>query len=244
MKIVNTIYNEDCIKGMARMPKGKIDLIVTDPPFAINFKSKKANYNRKQSLVLDGYNEISEEDYSLFTVRWIEEAKNILKESGSIYIFSGYNNLEHILHALNLFNFHIVNHIVWQYQFGVYTSKKYVTSHYLVIYACLNPKLRNFYTKSRFKTPKEIYKDLEDVWFIKRPYWHGKEKTPTKLPEEVIEKILSYSSKKGDLVFDPFLGSGQVPVVAKKMKRKYCGFEIVSKYWNFAIRRLNKIGRQ
>ena len=63
------------------------------------------------------------------------------------------------------------------------------------------------------------YKDKEDVWEIKREYWTGDEKTPTKLPAEIIKKILQYSSEEGDLVFDPFLGSGQTAVVSKLLKR-------------------------
>jgi len=97
MKIVNTIHNLDCIQGMKQIPDNKIDLIVTDPPFAINFTSKKANYNRKPELVLDGYNEISRDNYLDFSIDWIKEATRILKESGSMYIFSGWNNLKDIL---------------------------------------------------------------------------------------------------------------------------------------------------
>jgi len=79
---------------------------------------------------------------------------------------------------------------------------------------------------------------MEDVWIIKREYWTGDNKTPTKLPRELIEKILAYSSEEGDIVLDPFIGSGQVAVVAKLMKRNYIGFEIVKQYCDFARRRL------
>lgn len=238
MKYSNKIHNEDCIRGMRKIPANKIDLIVTDPPFAIKFKAKKANYNRKESLVMKGYNEIAENKYRHFSLTWLEQAFRILKDDGSIYVFTGYNQLEDVIASMKEVGFHILNHIVWQYQFGVYTSKRYVTSHYLVIFACKRYGNYNFYNKSRFTNTKDIYKDLQDVWFIKRPYWTGKLKTPNKLPEEIIEKILNYSSKKGDIVLDPFLGSGQVAVVAKKMKRKYSGFEIVKRYYEFAKKRL------
>lgn len=238
MKIINTIHNEDCIKGMEKMPKGKVKLIITDPPFAIDFKAKKANYNRKEELVMDGYIEVPVSEYKEFSLSWLTKAKRVLHDDGSMYIFTGFNHVTDILVALELLDFEVINHIVWQYQFGVYTTKKYVTSHYLVIYCAKKGAKRLFNTKCRFNNPKDIYKDLQDVWFIKRPYWTGKLKTPNKLPEEIIEKILSYSSNKGDLVMDPFLGSGQVAVVAKRMKRKYTGFEIVKKYWNFTLGRL------
>ncbi len=243
----NKIYNSDCILGMLELPPKTIDLIITDPPFAINFKASKANYNRTASRVIKGYNEIKPEDYYDFTYSWMAEAYRILKDSGSMYVFSGWNNLKDILMALDDVGFVTVNHIIWKYQFGVVTKKKFVTSHYHCLYVCKNPKKRKFYPFSRFKKTSKTkegrslhYKDKEDVWNIKREYWTGDEKTPTKLPAELIEKIIQYSSKKNDIILDPFLGSGQVAVISKTMGRKFLGYEIVKKYYNFAKKRLDK----
>ena len=243
----NKIYNIDCVKGMGLLPPKKIDLIITDPPFAINFKASKANYNRTASRVIEGYNEIKPEDYYDFTYSWMIEAYRILKESGSMYVFSGWNNLKDILSSLDEVGFVTVNHIIWKYQFGVVTKKKFVTSHYHCLYVCKNPKKRIFFPFSRFKKQSKTkdgrslhYKDKEDVWEIKREYWTGDEKTPTKLPAELIKKIIQYSSKKNDIILDPFSGSGQVAVVSKSLGRKYLGYEIVKKYYNFAKKRLDK----
>ena len=232
---------------MKGIPDEKVDLIVTDPPFAINFKAKKANYNRTASRVLSGYNEIKAEDYYGFTNAWMCEAYRILKQSGSMYVFSGWNNLKDVLTALDDNSFTTINHIIWKYQFGVVTSKKFVTSHYHCIFVCKDDKKRKFFPYSRFKKEAKTpdgqslhYKDKEDVWVINREYWTGDDKTPTKLPAEIIKKILQYSSKKTDLVLDPFLGSGQVAVVSKMLGRKYLGFEIVKQYYNFASKRLQK----
>lgn len=237
----------DCLEGMQLIPEKKIDLIITDPPFAINFKASKANYNRTASRVMQGYTEIKPEDYYKFTYNWMAEAYRILKESGSMYVFSGWNNLKDILTALDDVGFITVNHIIWKYQFGVVTKNKYVSSHYHCLYVCKNSKTRKFFPYSRFKKGAKSddgrslhYKDKEDVWNIKREYWTGDEKTPTKLPAELIKKIIEYSSRKSDLVLDPFLGSGQVAVVSKSLGRKYLGFEIVKKYYNFAKKRLDK----
>ena len=245
--IFNNIYNYDCIQGMNSIPKNKVDLVITDPPFAINFRAKKANYNRKQSCVLEGYNEISSEDYYDFTFEWMSQVHRILKESGSMYLFSGWNNLKDILMAIDDVGFHVVNHIIWKYQFGVVTKNKYVTSHYHCLYVCKNDKKRKFFPFKRFsKNAKSEdghslhYQDKEDVWAIKREYWTGDKKTPTKLPAEIIEKMLFYSSKKNDVVLDPFLGSGQVAVVSKMHGRQFCGFEIVKDYYKFAKKRLDK----
>jgi len=244
---LNKIYNQNCIDGMKDIPDNKIDLVITDPPFAINFKSKKANYNRIASRVLPGYNEIESKDYYNFTYNWMNQINRVLKKSGSMYVFSGWNNLKDILTALDENGFITINHIIWKYQFGVVTSKKFVTSHYHCLYVCKNNNERKFFPYSRFdKNAKTSdgkslhYNDKEDVWNIKREYWTGDEKTPTKLPAEIIKKILEYSSEEKDVVFDPFLGSGQVAVVSKMLKRKYLGFEIVKEYYNFAKKRLEK----
>ena len=232
---------------MKGIPDEKVDLVVTDPPFAINFKAKKTNYNRTASRVLPGYNEIKPEDYYDFTNAWMHEAYRILKKSGSMYVFSGWNNLKDILAALDDNGFTTINHIIWKYQFGVVTSKKFVTSHYHCIFVCKDEKKRKFFPYSRFKKEAKTsdgqslhYRDKEDVWIINREYWTGDEKTPTKLPAEIIKKILQYSSEKTDLVLDPFLGSGQVAVISKMLGRKYLGFEIVKQYYNFASKRLQK----
>ena len=230
---------------MKTIPNEKIDLVVTDPPFAINFKAKKANYNRTASRVLSGYNEITKENYYEFTLNWMSQCFRILKESGGMYVFSGWNNLGDILNAIEEIGFITVNHIIWKYQFGVVTNRKFVTSHYHCLYICKNDKKRKFFPYERFSKEEKNnqgrslhYKDKEDVWEIKREYWTGDEKTPTKLPAEIIKKILQYSSEEGDLVFDPFLGSGQTAVVSKLLKRNYIGFEIVKEYFDFISKRL------
>ena len=164
-----------------------------------------------------------------------------------MYIFSGWNNLKDVLTGLDDNGFTTINHIIWKYQFGVVTTKKYVTSHYHCLFVCKDDKKRKFFHYSRFEKNAKTssgqslhYKDKEDVWLIKREYWTGDDKTPTKLPAEIIKKILLYSSEKKDLVLDPFLGSGQVAVVSKMLERQYLGFEIVKDYYNFATKRLQQ----
>ena len=79
----NQIYNQDCIEGMKTIPDGKINLIVTDPPFAIQFKSTKANYHRKSANVIEGYGDVSKNDYEQFTKDWLRQAYRVLKKDGS-----------------------------------------------------------------------------------------------------------------------------------------------------------------
>lgn len=244
----NVVYNQDCISGMRDLlPANTVDLIITDPPFAIDFKATKFNYNRSAENVLAGYTEIKPENYYRFTHDWMSQAFRVLDEAGSMYIFSGWNHLKDVLMALDDIGFYTINHIIWKYQFGVVTKKKFVTSHYHCLYVCKNKSKRKFYPFSRFgqkdrggKGESLHYRDKEDVWYIKREYWRGTNKTPTKLPTEIIKKILLYSSKEGDVVLDPFLGSGQVAVVSKDNQRRFIGFEVVPKYYQFIKKRLKQ----
>jgi len=227
---VDEIYCGDALQLMKDIPNESIDLIITDPPFAIDFKAKRSNYNRKSENVLEGYNEIPKEKYYEFTFSWMKEAYRILKNTGSMYVVSGWTNLKDILNALDDVGFITINHIIWKYQFGVFTKRKFVSSHYHILFVAKNKKKYKF---------NKIEHYPEDVWIIKREYWTGKKKTPTKLPVELVKKMMLYSSDEGDLVFDPFLGSGTVAVVAKMLNRHYLGFEIVPEYYELAKQRLN-----
>ncbi|MHA1649623.1 MAG: DNA-methyltransferase [Candidatus Helarchaeota archaeon] len=215
---INTIYYEDCIEGMRnRIGEGSIDLIIADPPFGIDFHKMGNQYNRKAEYVVRGYNEIASEDYYEFMWQWLKEAHRVLKDTGSCYIISGWTNLKDVLNAIDDVNLHIINHIIWKYQFGVFTKRKFVTSHYHILFTVKHPKKYYF---------NKIEHYPEDVWVIKRPYRPGKEKNSTKLPEALVEKLILYSSREGDLVLDPFMGNGTTAVVCVKTHRYYIGFEI------------------
>ncbi len=235
----------DCLTGMKTMAAESVDLIITDPPFAIDFKAKRSNYNRTAGRVLEGYHEVKAADYADFSRRWLTAAYRLCRADGSAFVFSGWNNLKDVLAAADEAGWITVNHIIWKYQFGVVTKRRFVSSHYHCLYLCKDDKKRRFYPSARFtQTAKAAnggslrYRDMEDVWHIKREYWQGDNKTPTKLPAELIRKILAYASVPGDLVFDPFLGSGQVAVVAREEGRDYLGFEIVKDYYDFTQERL------
>jgi len=219
------LYQGDALTLLPDLPAGTIDLIVTDPPFAIDFRAQRLNYNRKGANVLEGYREVPEEEYGEFTHQWIAEAARVLSPEGSMYIFSGWNRLRDILEGIDTAGLTTINHLIWKYQFGVFTKKKYVTSHYHILFVVKDPKRYTF---------NKIDHYPEDVWVINREYWKGRKKTPTKLPPELVRKILQYSSNPGDLILDPFLGSGTVALVAQQEGRHFLGFEIVPDYFSFA----------
>jgi site-specific DNA-methyltransferase (adenine-specific) len=227
------LYQGDALDLLAKIPQGSVDLIITDPPFAIDFQAQRLNYNRSGGHVMEGYREIPPEEYGAFTRKWVGLAYRALAPSGSIYLFSGWNRLKDVLSALDDAGFVTLNHLIWKYQFGVFTRKKFVTSHYHILYAVKDPKDYTF---------NKIDHYPEDVWVINREYWKGRKKTPTKLPSALVKKILGYSSNPGDLVLDPFLGSGTVAVVSQELGRHYLGFEIVPEYFSFARERIEQTG--
>lgn len=185
---LNTIYTEDCLSGLKKIPDNFVDLIVTDPPYGIRFGTNEGLYNRPKKGILTGYIDIPASEYEDFSKAWISECYRVLKENGSIYIVSGDRNLEYILKALRVSGFTTLNHIVWKYQFGVNTKKKFVTSHNLILFAVKNSKKYTFNRAARFEidTKNELgksenYKDRESVWYISKEKWIKKITTPTKL---------------------------------------------------------------
>ncbi|MGP6206627.1 DNA-methyltransferase [Cuniculiplasma sp. SKW3] len=214
--ILDRIDYEDCLTGMKKMPDNSVDLIIADPPFGIGFNGRQGNYNRNENLVKEGYEEILNMSYDEFSRSWITSLYRILKDTGSAYIVSGWNNLDKILNSISSSGLKTINHIIWKYQFGVYTRRKFVTSHYHILYVVKNEK-KYFFNKFEFYP--------EDVWEIRRDYARGKEKNGTKLPIELVERMINFSSKPGDIVFDPFMGNGTTAISAKKLFRRFYGFE-------------------
>ncbi len=212
---VDRIRYVDCIKGMKKLPANSIDLIIADPPFGIDFDKVGSQYGRNSDYVIEGYQEI-DGDYDQFTLRWMEQLPRIMKETSSAYIFSGWTHLLHVLSAAKRVGLHLINHIIWRYQFGVFTKKKFVTSHYHVLF--LAKSERNYFFNKIAHYP-------EDVWNIKRKYRPGQKKNITKLPEKVVKKCIGFSSKPGDLILDPFMGNGTTAVCAKGTYRHFYGFE-------------------
>lgn len=226
-------YNGDCISGSVLIPDNSVDLIITDPPYGIEGDKLHRHYNRDESFVTDGYVEIPAEDYESFTKDWIGQAERILRPGGSLYIVSGYTHLRHILNALYETSLEEVNHIIWRYNFGVFTSLKYVSSHYHILFYAKPGGIRTFNTECRFSLSEKDenggslnYQDRQDVWIINREYKPGKVKNKNELPTALLSKIIQYSSNEGDLVCDLFLGGFSTAKTAIGLSRRATGFEI------------------
>lgn len=193
----------------------KADMIFADPPFGIEFKANMATYNRSPDAL--SYVEIPSREYPAFIKSLIGWCYTNLKDDGSMWLVSGWNNLRYVLDAVDDVGFITLNHLIWKYQFGVFTRKRFVTSHYHLL---LLVKDEDRYT---FNKPEHY---AEDVWIIKRRYQHGEATAGNELPDELVERCIYTSSNKGDLVVDPVLGSGTTMRACMKMGRRCIGIEI------------------
>jgi site-specific DNA-methyltransferase (adenine-specific) len=230
------LYNEDCVTGARHhIRDGSVDLIITDPPYGIGGDCLHRHYNRNERFVAHGYVEIPCEEYGDFSMRWVREAERILRPGGSLYIISGYTNLFFLLNALRGTGLCEVNHLIWKYSFGVFTRKKYVSSHYHILFYEKPGGKRTFHTEARFGLEEKTAdgrslnnQDREDVWIINREYKPGRPKNKNELPLGLLIKILQYSSNEGDLICDFFCGGFSAAKAAIGLNRRFVGFEISS----------------
>lgn len=237
------LYQTDCISGARQhLEDNSVDLIITDPPYGIGGDQLHKHYNRKEQFVLDGYVEVPADEYARFSREWIAEAERVLRPGGSLYIVSGYTHLVDILNALRETKLKEVNHLIWKYNFGVFTQNKYISSHYHLLYYVKPGAQPTFNTWCRYgqkETNEEgrslNYADREDVWVINREYKPGQKKNKNELPRALLEKIILYSSQEGDVVADFFLGSFSTAKAALGLGRKAAGFELSKTAWDHQI---------
>lgn len=241
------IHNQNCVDSNAFSDES-VDLFICDPPFGIAESSFDQHYNRDQSNVIEGYVE-APENYPEFTLSWMTNMKRMMKPNASAYIVIGHSNLIDVINAARELNLHEINHIIWKYSFGVYTKNKYVTSHYHILYYSKSKKSKTTFNRDcRFSDEERLtdgssaqYKDREDVWFIKKEYSPGEKKNVNKLPNELVRKMILYSSNQGDVVCDFFMGNFTTAYVAKSLSRSVYGFELNKNSYDYHMGKLNEI---
>lgn len=204
-------------KPMSEWSDVGAELIITDPPFGIEFDGGKSNYNRDESNVVDGYVEWDVAEYeqkieSLFNVI----ADNVA-ENGQALIFSGWNN-SHIIQRLAIESqLTLEGKLYWSYNFAPYCTRRPAHNVYEIFWLTNSDDW--YYTNEcSHDHCTEGEANLSSL-IIPRDYHRDMPKYPTRLPEEVVAVLLEHFSESGDTVFDPLAGSGMVGCVAKKNGR-------------------------
>jgi site-specific DNA-methyltransferase (adenine-specific) len=225
------------------------DLIIADPPFNIAFDKASHEYGSKEyKLYRD---DMSGTEYLDFSTRWIDLCHRALSPRGSMYVVSGWTNLVHILSAVESSPLHLLNHIIWRYTWGVYTKRRFVTSHYHVLLLVKDPRDYTFNRLERYQ--EDVWDEVQeegddgprtgtgeerweegDVWFFP-DYNRGNDPDrikghPCQLPVRLLRKMILTSSGEGDLVGDVFSGSGGTILAARQTGRRVVGFEIDPDY--------------
>ena len=245
--MVEKILNEDCIKSH-KIDDCSVDLLICDPPFGIEESTFDKHYARNDVTVLPGYVE-APDDYAEFTKQWMSEGVRALKSNGSMLVIIGHTNLRHVLNTAAYLNLNEVNHIIWKYNFGTNTTRKFVTSHYHILYYTKGKSVnRIFNTNCRFGSHEKdengksmLYADLEDVFCINKEFHHSKIKNQNKLPDALLEKLIFYCSQQGDTVGDFFLGNFTTALVAKSCGRIPVGYELNKNAYEIGMKKLSDI---
>lgn len=234
------LVNGDCIQNMERLKKGSVDLVFADPPFGINYKYDQCKDN------------LTSEAYEAWTRTWITRALWCLKDTGSIFVAIGDEHAATVKRTLDICFFR--NWIVWEYTFGTYCKSKFGRCHAHILYYTKDPK-RFAFNADEIRVPSArqlAYNDKRanpkgkipgDVWKFPRVCGTFKERTghPCQMPVKLLKRIVKVASNKGDLVLDPFAGSGTTLAAAKSLGRRFVGIELSTNYCTMIEKRLNAL---
>jgi len=238
----NKIYNTDCLELMKKIPSGSIDLIFADPPYNLsksNYKIKFVKSGGKDLNTNKGSWDFTElNDSEKFTKKWLQASLRILKEGGAIWVAGTYHNIYLVGYLMQKMGFEILNEVLWHKSDATpnLSCTRFVADHENFIWARKGKKNTFNYEKM-----KELNggKQMRAIW-TRGKTAGGKKIHPTQKPEWLLERIILSTSKEGDLIFDPFMGSGTTAVVAKKLKRRYLGSEINLTYYLDSLKRIEK----
>lgn len=236
------LYNGDCIEILKTLKNNSIDLIFADPPYFLSNGGKSIHSGKIVSVNKGDWDDKTKYNNHLeFTKQWISECYRVLKYNGSIWISGTMHNIFDVKKYLDELGFKIINIVVWHKADppDLIFKNKLKFSYELVIWASKGNK----HTFNYNEMYKINGKELEDVWTIPAVLMSEKKfgYHPTQKPEALLERIIKACTNKGDLVLDPFSGSGTTCFVAKKLERDYIGIEKNKEYFNISKKRIESI---
>jgi len=250
--ILNKIHEKDCLKFLKTLPKDSIDLIVSSPPYNLG-----KEYEKRRAL-----NVYLEEQTQV-----LSECCRVLKDTGSLFWQIGAYSEKGIVIPLDIPFFQIleklkmkpINRIIWARQHGLHAKNKFSFRHETILWFAKSTNYKFFLDAARVPQKyqnKKSYagdnkgklssnpngKNPGDIWVFRNVKHNHEEQTihPCQFPEDLIARIILTTTKKNDLVYDPYMGTGTTAVVAKEYKRNFIGTEIDKKYLKTASLRLNQ----
>ena len=248
---INKIIMGNCIKEMKKFTDESIDLIFADPPYNMQLDKVLKRYDGTEfNGVSDEWDKFkSLDDYDLFSKKWMKQSLRILKPNGSLWVIGSFQNIHRLGYLLQDMNAWIINEIIWQKSNPVpnFLGTRFVNSHETLIWVT---KKKNSKYTFNYKTMKYINdgKQMKSVWKI--PISNGKERLKdkngkkihsTQKPLKLLKKIIIASTNYGDVVLDPFSGTGTTAHAAKMLGRKYIGIEKDASYVRASIKRLENV---
>ena len=231
----NRIIVGDCIAEMAALPTASVDLVFADPPYNLQLKGTlhRPDNSRVDAVDADWDRFASFETYDAFTRAWLREAQRILKPDGAIWVIGSYHNVFRLGSALQDEGFWLLNDVIWRKSNPMpnFRGKRLTNAHETLIWAARSEKARYTFNYEALKTLNEGVQMRSD-WLIPLCTGHerlkdaqGDKAHPTQKPEALLHRVLVATTNPGDVVLDPFFGTGTTGAVAKRLGRDWIGIE-------------------
>nr|WP_319948529.1 site-specific DNA-methyltransferase [uncultured Shimia sp.] len=245
---LNTILDGDCIEMMNSLPENSIDLIFADPPYNLQLKGDLHRPdNSKVDAVDDEWDQFSSfAAYDKFTREWLAAARRLLKPNGAIWVIGSYHNIFRMGAELQNQGFWILNDVVWRKSNPMpnFRGKRFTNAHETMIWASKEEGGKYTFNYEALKALNEGIQMRSD-WVLPICTGHerlkdenGDKAHPTQKPESLLHRVLVGSTNPGDVVLDPFFGTGTTGAVAKMLGRDFIGIEREEAYRKVAKKRL------
>jgi len=250
---LDTIIGGDCIRGMQSLPADSVDLLFADPPYNLQLKG---DLHRPNNSLVDAVDNAWDQfdsfaAYDAFTRAWLSEAKRVLKPDGAIWVIGTYHNIFRLGTALQDLGYWMLNDVVWRKTNPMpnFRGKRLTNAHETLIWAAPTEGSKPTFNYDALKELNEGLQMRSD-WLlpicsggerIKTP--DGQKAHPTQKPEALLHRIIVGTTNPGDVVLDPFFGSGTSGAVAKRLGRHFIGIERDETYIEVARRRIAKVKR-
>ena len=244
---LDTIVQDDCIAAMARLPDGCVDMVFADPPYNLQLGGDLFRpEGGRVDAVDDDWDKFDNiAHYDQFTRAWLGEARRILKPHGTLWVIGSYHNIFRVGAALQDLGYWILNDIIWRKSNPMpnFRGTRFTNAHETLIWASRSGDSRYTFNYRAMKALNDELQMRSD-WVLpicaggERVKASGAKAHPTQKPEALLYRVLLACTKPGDVVLDPFFGTGTTGAVARRLGRKWIGIEREGRYVRIARERI------